>query len=64
MAFTLRYWSLVRDKQKVDSDMYTAVCQRLTEEGIEMPRARRDLYLKDAAGKLEDVKLAERSRTT
>lgn len=63
MAFTLRYWSLVRDKQKVDSDMYTAVCQRLTEEGIDMPRAQRELYLRDTTARLEDVKPAERSKT-
>ena len=47
LDFVLRYWTNLADTFAVNSDMHTAVYQRLAADGIEIPFPQRDVHLKE-----------------
>ena len=53
--FRLRFWTFIRDWMDVNSQMHTAVYQRLAAEGIEIPFPQREFRLKDAEAVMESI---------
>jgi small-conductance mechanosensitive channel len=46
LDFVLRFWTRLPDTLPVSSDLHTAVCRRLADEGIEIPFPQRDLHVR------------------